>query len=302
MNLEDNLFDLHRLLVSEKWHADPYKKFFTYDPKLRTIHKASVRDRVFYQAVYRALYQVFDPSFIFHSYSSRNFKGTHAGILSLEKYIRKVTKNHTRSAHVLKCDIKKFFDSVDHKILLNLVERKITDSKLLSLINLIIDSFETSTGKGLPLGNVTSQIFSNIYLDELDQFVKHELKAKNYIRYCDDFVIVSGSREYLECCVIKLKEFCKRELILDIHPNKIIFRKTHQGVDFLGYVMLPHRRILRTKTKNRMLRKLNNLKTSFDKGLIAKEYLEQVIQSYIGLLSHCKGENVIQQIEQIFWD
>ena len=272
------------------------------DPKLRKIHKASVRDRVLYQAVYRVLYQIFDPSFIFHSYSSRNSKGIYAGIYSFEKYVGKISKNHTRICHILKCDIRKFFDSIDHNILFNLISKKITDKNLLLLVKQIIYSFEKTYGKGLPLGNVTSQIFSNIYLNELDQYVKHNLKARCYVRYCDDFVIVSESRQYLEFCVEHLKQFCKEKLLLDIHPHKIIFRKAHQGVDFLGYVMLPHRRVLRIKTKNRLLKKLTNLKELFDKKLVGKEYLEQVTQSYLGILSHCKGENIVQQIERIFWD
>ena len=288
--------------MSQNWKPNPYEKFFTYDPEPRIIHKAIVRDRVLYQAVYQVLYQIFDPNFIFHSYSSRNYKGTYAGILSTEKQIRKLTRNYTNRAYILKCDVRKFFNSVDHQILLGLIQKKITDTKLYFLIKLIIYSFETLPGKGLPLGNVTSQIFSNIYLNELDQYVKQSLKVRNYIRYCDDFIIVSSSRNYLEDCVEKIKEFCKKRLLLDLHPNKIIFRTSNQGVDFLGYVILPHRRVLRTKTKNRLLRKLNDLKISFEKGLIKKEYLEQVAQSYLGLLSHCKGENITQQIERIFWD
>src|SRR3989344_1687994 len=116
LNLENNIFELHDMLVSDKWIPNPYKKFLTHDPKLRTIHKASIRDRVLYQAIYQKLYQTFDPTFIFHSYSSRNTKGTHAGIISFEKYIRKVTQNYRKPAHVLKCDVRKFFDSINHNI------------------------------------------------------------------------------------------------------------------------------------------------------------------------------------------
>lgn len=302
ISLENNLFELHDLLISAKWQPDPYKEFSVRDPKLRKIHKASVRDRVLYQAVYRILYQIFDSSFIFHSYSSRNSKGIYAGISSLEKYISKVSKNHTKPCYILKCDIRKFFDSIDHNILFNLISQKIPDKNLSLLIKQIICSFEKTQNKGLPLGNVTSQLFSNIYLNELDQYIKHNLKARCYVRYCDDFVIVSGSKMFLDVCLEKIKIFCKEILLLDIHPNKIILRKAHQGVDFLGYVMLPHRRVLRTKTKNRMLKKLTILKILFDKGLAEKEHLEQMAQSYLGLLSHCKNENIIQQIERIFWD
>jgi retron-type reverse transcriptase len=302
LDLENNLFELHNLLTSGKCKPDSYKEFSVYDPKLRKIHKASVRDRVLHQAVYRALYQIFDSNFIFHSYSSRNSKGIYAGICSFEKYINKVSKKHTQSCFILKCDIRKFFDSIDHNILFNLLSKKIIDKNLLLLLKQIICSFEKIKGKGLPLGNVTSQIFSNIYLNELDQYIKHDLRVKCYVRYCDDFVLVSDSKLFLDVSLEKIKMFCKERLLIDIHPNKIIFRKAHQGIDFLGYVMLPHRRVLRTKTKNRLLKKLTSTKILFDRGLVDKKYIEQVTQSYLGLLSHCKGEDTTQQIERIFWD
>lgn len=290
------------MLTSGKWKPDPYEKFIVCDPKPRTIHKASVRDRVLYQVVYKSLYQVFDQTFIFHSYSSRNLKGIHTGIKYLEKDINKISKNYSRSCFVVKCDIRKFFDSVDHNILFGLISKKIKDGDFLDLVNKVIYSFKKTKGKGLPLGNVTSQIFSNIYLNELDQYVKHKLKIKCYLRYCDDFVIVSDSREYLKFYVEKIKIFCKEKLLLNLHPNKIVFRKAIQGIDFLGYVILPHRKVLRTKTKNRILKKLEKLKKFFDKNLIKKEYLEQVTQSYLGLLSHCKSEKAREQIERIFRD
>lgn len=273
-----------------------------YDPKLRKIHKASVRDRVLHQAVYRALYQIFDPTFISDSYSSRNYKGVHNGIGAVEKFIKKVGKNYTKNCFILKCDIRKFFDSIDHHILLNLISNRVFDPDFLSLITQIIFSFEKTSGKGLPLGNVTSQLFSNVYLNELDQYIKNIIKAKFYARYCDDFVLVSDEGKFFDDCLEKIKIFCKEKLFLDIHPHKIIFRKANQGIDFLGYVLLPHRRVLRTKTKNRLLKKLLKSKELLDKGLVKKEHFEQVMQSYLGILSHCKGENIVQQIERIFWD
>jgi retron-type reverse transcriptase len=207
--LEDNLFFLHRRLVSGEWKPEPYKVFFVQDPKLRRIHKASVADRVLYQAVYQALYPIFDRHFIHDSYASRDLKGTHRGVERFEVFARSVTQNYRRPAFVLKCDIRKFFDSIDHGVLSQLIRHKISDTRFLALLGKIIDSFETTQGRGLPLGNVTSQIFANIYLNELDQFVKHLLKARHYIRYCDDFVILSCDKSRLE------------EIVRYIHlPNK----------------------------------------------------------------------------------
>lgn len=302
LNLENNLFELHNQLVSNKWEPDPYEKFVVYDPKPRIIHKASVRDRVLYQAVYKQLYQIFDKTFIFHSYSSRNFKGIYAGIKSLEESMIKISGNYIKPCHILKCDIRKFFDSVDHNILFRLISHKIMDKEFLYLIKQILFSFEKTKGKGLPLGNVTSQIFSNIYLNELDQYIKHKLKAKYYFRYCDDFVLVSDSKEYLQFCVREIELFCHSILLLDLHAKKIIFRKAINGVDFLGYVLLPYRKVLRTKTKNRMIKKLSKLKNAFGKGLFKRDYLEKVAQSYLGLISHCKSGYIKEQIERVFWD
>lgn len=275
LNLEDNIFYLHKSLTSGAWCPDPYEDFYVHDPKLRRIHKATVRDRVLYQAVYRSLYNVFDPSFIHDVYSSRNNKGTHAGVNRLEVFTRKITRNHTQSAFVLKCDIKKFFDSVDHNILFQLLSKRILDEKLRKLIFQIIDSFHHTENKGLPLGNVTSQLFANVYLNELDQFVKHKLKEKCYIRYCDDFIVLNNSKKNLEKKTEAIRRFLATRLRLNLHPNKIMIRKLHQGVDFLGWVNFPNHRVLRTSTKRRMF-----------KRIISTSKRPEIVQSYLGLLKH----------------
>ncbi len=166
--LEDNIFKLHQELVSKEYVHDPYSDFYICDPKRRHIHKASVRDRVLHQAVFRILYPIFDKHFIFDSYSSRIGKGTHFGVFRLTKAGRKITKNWKYSAYALKCDIKKFFDSIDHEILNNLISKKVYEKETLDFIALLLKTFEKAPGKGLPLGNVTSQLFANVYLNELD--------------------------------------------------------------------------------------------------------------------------------------
>ncbi len=273
LNLEENIFRLHDDIVSGKWKPEPYLEFYVQDPKLRKIHKASVRDRVLYQAIYQKLYPIFDPVFIHDSYSSRDFKGTHKGVERFDEFARKATKNYRNRAFVLKCDIRKFFDSIDHQILLDLTKRRCNEGELFSFLVQIIKSFEHSPGKGLPLGNVTSQICANIYMNELDQFVKHELREKYYIRYCDDFLIINHDENRLKENITKISLFLKTQLYLDLHPKKISIRKISQGIDFLGYVSLPHYQVLRTRTKRRMFRR------------ISKENLS----SYLGMLSHCKS-------------
>ena len=298
LNLEDNIFQLHERLSAGTWESDPYTAFYVQDPKLRRIHKASVRDRVLHQAVYRTLYQIFDESFIHDSYSSRDRKGTHRGVKRFEEFSRKVTANYSRGGFALKCDIRKFFDSIDHSILISLLEQKIPDEKFLDLVLKIIRSFSVSPNKGLPLGNVTSQILANVYMNELDQFMKHGLKAKYYIRYCDDFVILHDSREYLDESIGEMKELLSKRLKLDLHPNKIFFRKIHQGVDFLGYVSLPGYRVLRTRTKNRMIKKIREAHTQYKSKIISLEQFKQILASYAGMLSHCKSRKIKKLIRE----
>lgn len=298
-NLERNLFQLHWELTSGKWKPDPYQDFYICDPKLRHIHKATVRDRVFNQAVFRVLYPIFDRIFIHDSYSCRRKKGTHRGVLRLEEFIKKITKNHTRPAFALKCDIRKFFDNIPHDKLFDLVKKKVLNEKLRGIIKIIIESFQTANGKGLPLGNVTSQLFANIYLNELDQFMKRGIKAKYYVRYCDDFIILDTDESALVKIIPEIEKFLRESLGLNLHPNKVFIRKIRQGIDFLGYVAMPKYRVLRTRTKKRIFRKISVLKNNLDNGLVEKEKLEQVVGSYLGMLTHCNGFKIRKNIEDL---
>jgi len=278
-NLENNLFQLHNELKSKTYQHGDYTSFNVTDPKLRRISKANVKDRVLHHAVFRILYPIFDRSFIFDSYSCRLGKGTHKAVNRIEIFCRKLSRNTTRTIFALKCDIKKFFDSIGHDILLNLIRSRISNDDIW-LISKIIDSFHKIPNIGLPLGNVTSQLFANIYLNELDQFVKHNLKERYYLRYCDDFIVLGGSKEHLSELINKIGYFLANKLGLYLHPDKILVRKYHQGIDFLGYVVLPHHIILRIKTKRRML-----------KRIISKNSA-----SYLGILKHCNGFNLESEI------
>ncbi|MDI6777636.1 MAG: reverse transcriptase domain-containing protein [Patescibacteria group bacterium] len=295
LNLENNLFDLHWELKSRTYRHSNYTAFNVCDPKLRRIHKANVRDRVLHHAVFRILYPIFDKNFIYDSYSCRIEKGTHWAVSRLEKFCRQLSRNNTRNIFALKCDVKKFFDSVDQEILLNLIKKKIQNEDAIWLVEKIISSFKP----GLPLGNVTSQLFANIYLNELDQFVKHKLKEKYYLRYCDDCVILGKSEKHLENLIPQISGFLEEKLKLNLHPNKVILRKYRQGVDFLGYVVLPHHRVLRTKTKRRMLRKIGEKKFLWRQDLISEESFNQSLQSYLGMLKHCRGHNIKKRIGKI---
>src|SRR5690606_13680880 len=184
-----------------------YQAFNISDPKPRNIHKASVRDRLLHHAIYRQLLFVFDKKFIHDSYSCRNFKGTHKALKRFTSFARKSSTNHTKTAWVLKCDIRKFFASIDHQILITILKKHLKDEDTVWLLNQIINSFySTKKGVGLPLGNLTSQLLVNIYMNEFDQFMKHQLKAKYYIRYADDFVVLSSDKNYLENLLPKIQE------------------------------------------------------------------------------------------------
>ncbi len=284
LNLEDNLFQLHSELKNKIYIHSDYTAFYVNDPKLRHIHKASVRDRVLHHAVFRVLNPIFDSHFIHDSYSCRTGKGTHRAVNRLKKFLAQASQNDKRLVYALKCDVKKFFDSIDQNILLEPICRYIHDERTFQLIQQIIGSFEKTPGVGLPLGNVTSQLFANIYLNELDQFVKHQLKIKHYLRYCDDFIILGHNPYALEEKAKQIDNFLQERLKLYLHPNKIIIRKYRQGIDFLGYVILPHHRVLRTKTKLRILKKVN------------EGVNEYSLQSYFGILSHCAGHDIKQKI------
>ena len=300
-NLEDNIFKLHEELISKQYKHGEYTGFFVSDPKLRHIHKANVKDRILHQAIFRILYPIFDKHFIFDSYSSRTEKGTHKGVKRTFVFARKESENWKKRTFVLKCDIKKFFNSINHKILLDLVKKEISCPDTLWLVEIIINSFSTTNTiyvtaemkKGIPLGNVISQLFANIYLNELDQFIKHKLKEKYYIRYCDDFIILNSDEEHLEKSLLLIGSSLKNKLKLELHPQKIEIRKLRQGIDFLGYVILPHYIVLRSKTKRRMLRKLNEkaILIAFS-STISKETFNQSLQSYLGMLKHCKGYKI----------
>jgi len=213
-NLEENTFNLHRELKNKTYKHGSYHDFYITDPKLRHIHKAAVKDRVLHHAVYSVLNPIFEPTFIYDSYSCRKGKGIHKGIYRLEKFLRKISKNNLGSCFVLKCDIKKFFESVNHGVLISIIEKRIKDNDAIWLIKEIIESFNP----GVPIGNLTSQMFANIYLNELDQFVKQKLKIPFYYRYTDDFVIINESKEKLEKWLLEIKNFLFEKLKMELHP------------------------------------------------------------------------------------
>lgn len=276
LNLMDNILSLHYDLVKKTYRHGGYMAFKINDPKPRDIHKANVRDRLVHHAIYRILYPYFDKKFIHDSYSCRNNKGTHKAINRFRYFGRIVSKNNTRTCWVLKCDIKKFFANIDHRILKNILAKYIDDKNTLWLLGQIIDSFNSDQEKdiGLPLGNLTSQLLVNIYMNEFDQFAKRNLKVKYYIRYADDFMILDKDKLYLEKLIEKISQYFEDKLNLKLNLKKIFIKTLNSGVDFLGWVNFFNHRVLRTSTKRRMIKRIN------------KNSKFETIASYLGLLSH----------------
>jgi len=306
INLEKEIFKLHRELKDRTYHHGPYSGFWIRDPKLRRIHKATVRDRVLHHAVFRILNPIFEPTFIANSFSCRIGKGTHKGMRKVAEMIRAKSGNYTRECFALKCDIRKFFDSIDHDILLRILEKKVVDKRMLWLLREIIESFTASRPNlfdrhGVPIGNLTSQIFANIYMNEFDQFIKHALHVKDYARYTDDFVIISNDRKYLEYLLEPIREYLSHTLHIELHPHKILLRECKRGIDFLGYVILPHHIVVRKKTKQRVLRKLRERVAQYRNGNIKEETLWGSLSSYLGVLSHADAYKLTEETLNNFW-
>ena len=306
LNLEKNIFDLYRDLKNGIYKHGPYKGFWIHDPKLRRIHKSTVRDRVLHHAIFSILNSIFEPTFISNSFSCRIGKGTHKGMKKVADMLRIVSKNNTKQCYALKCDIRKFFDSVDHDILIEILDRKIKDEKAMNLLKEIIESFAASKPnlferRGIPIGNLTSQIFANIYMNEFDQFAKHVLKIKYYARYTDDFIVVSIDKVYLENLIAEMQEFLREKLCLELHPRKVTITKHIRGIDFLGYVILPEHIKLRTKTKRKIPKKIKEMVERYKKGKISELTLHSSFQSYLGVLSHANAYKLSQEIQNKFW-
>ncbi len=282
----DNVLILHQDLLTKTYRHGLYHAFKINDPKPRDIHKANVRDRLLHHAIYRILYPYFDQKFIFDSFSCRRDKGTHRAINRFREYGRIISRNYTRTVWVLKCDIRKFFANINHQILKNILGRYIKDEYVVWLLDEIIDSFQANKSKpvGLPLGNLTSQLLVNIYMNEFDHFLKRKLKISHCVRYADDFLILHEKRAYLEGILSQISMFLKTRLELSLHPDKIFIKTLASGVDFLGWIHFSHHRILRSSTKRRMFKNLGRNPTN------------ETVVSYRGLLSYGNAHELERKI------
>ncbi len=258
-DLKQNLNQLRLELIFHSYQPKPLKSFVIKDPKTRIIHKSDFRDRIVHHALCNIIEPIFDKTFIYDSYANRKGKGTLKAIQRFEQFQRKVSKNNTKICYVLKADIKHYFENVNIKILINILKTKIKDEKIIRLIKVILKNY--SKDKGMPLGNLTSQFFANVYLNELDQYIKHTLKVKYYIRYVDDFVILSSSKEELIILKEKINDFLQKQLKLTLHPDKSKIIILKHGVKFLGAKIFYYHKIIPKKNRQKFFRKYNLLKT-----------------------------------------
>lgn len=284
----DNIIHLHNELLNKVYIHGGYHAFNISDPKPRNIHKASVRDRLLHHAIYRVLYPYFDKKFISDSYSCRLNKGTHKAMNRFRDFSYKVSKNNTKQCWVLKCDIRKFFASIDQEILIEILGKHIKDEDIIWLLRRVIESFNSGIeAKGLPLGNLTSQLLVNIYMNKFDYYMKQGLKVKYYIRYADDFVIFHQDKDYLVANVRYIVRYLNNVLKLELHPNKVSIKTLSSGIDFLGWVHFLDHRVLRTSTKRRMMKNVKN-----------EQVKPETIQSYLGLLRYGNTKKLRVAIEK----
>jgi len=294
-DLPHHLNNLHEELISQTYSPKSLQTFILRDPKTRKISKSEFRDRIIHHALCNIIESIFDKTFIEDNCASRINKGSIFALNRFEKFRGKITKNSTSSGYCFKADIKHYFEEINHEILLEILQRKIKCEKTVWLIKQIMQNKIArererdaesllSNSKGMPLGNLTSQFFANIYLNELDQFMKHKLKAKYYIRYVDDFVILHTSKKQLEIWKKEIETFLNEKLKLELHPDKSRIIDLSKGVDFVGFRNFYNYKLLRKRNVNNILRKIN----SYNEGEIS---LDKLFESFEGWSAYAKWSN-----------
>jgi RNA-directed DNA polymerase len=286
-NLKDNLLLLRTELLLHCYSPKPLVNFTIRDPKTRKISKSDFRDRVIHHALCNVIEPIFEKLFIYDSYANRIGKGALKAVERFDYFKRKVSRNNTVSCYVLKADIRKYFDTVHHTVLLNTIKKKIKDPKIIWLILKIVNNCNSSN-KGMPLGNLTSQFFANVYLNELDQFVKHKLKVKYYIRYVDDFVILHQSKDRLEDYRAVINTFLQNNLAIQLHPDKSKIIQLKNKFTFLGFRMFYYHRLLKKQNVKKMKRKSEYLTEMFSNGNL--DY-DSVYDFFEGWLAYAKNAN-----------
>lgn len=334
-NLESNLIELWEDLINGRYRINPSICFINQYPVKREIFAADFRDRVVHHLIYNHISPIFEKQFIYDSYSCRKEKGTLLGIKRLDHFIRSCSENYHQDCYILKLDISGYFMNIDKNILYRKIKKelkrnerkinRINSDFLLILIEKTIFNNPTKNCKvkgkrkdwvglpknkslffskrscGLPIGNLTSQLFSNIYLNDFDWFIKKELDCKFYGRYVDDFFVISKSKEFLKNIIEKISRHLVFKLDLNIHPNKIYLQHFSKGVGFLGSYLKPYRIYIKNKIKtnfNQVINDWNEKALEKDFNFSKEEILDFITKtnSYLGLMSHFKTKRLRQKM------
>lgn len=300
-NLLYNLLKLQEELKFLTYKPKPLKTFILKDPKIRKISKSDFRDRVVHHALCNIIEPIFDKTFIYDSCANRKGKGNLKAIERFYSFIRKVSRNgkinglfndNQVKGYCLKADIKHYFQEVNHEILIKIFKRKIHDENVIWLIEQILANHLVKN-KGMPLGNLTSQFFANVYLSELDYFVKHNLKAKYYVRYVDDFIVLHSSKSQLEEWKRQINEFLNKELKLELHTEKSRLIPLSRGIDFVGFRNFYYFRLLRKRNVRKMLSKIEQ----YINGEIT---IEKILESFQGWQAYAKWANTYKLRKRLF--
>lgn len=273
------------------------QEFILRDPKTRKINRSAFRDRIVHHALCNVIEPIFERKFIFDSYANRRGKGTFKAIERFNYFSREVTKNYSSSAFVLKADIRKYFENVHHPILLSILQKRIPNQKVIWLIKTILSNYQKDKDSvGMPLGNLTSQFFANVYLNELDQFVKHELKAHYYLRYVDDFVILHPFKKQLEQYKEKIEIFLTEHLQLRLHPDKSKIISINNGVEFLGMRIFLHHKLLKKKNLRKFERKLKMFSLSYDRGETDYDQIYEFLEGWCAYAKNADTYNLRSRV------
>ena len=294
-NIRENLLELQKELINHTYSPKPLKTFILRDPKTRKISKSDFRDRIVHHALINIIEPIFDKTFIYDSCANRKGKGNIFAISRFKKFTRKVSRNgkingwfnnNQIKGYCLKADIKHYFQEINLDILLDIIKRIIADEKVIVLIDKILNNNKdiSITRKGMPLGNLTSQFFANVYLNKLDNFVKHKLKARYYLRYVDDFVILHSSRSQLKSWENIINNFLNKQLKIELHQDKSRIISLSKGIDFVGFRNFHHFKLLRKRNIDNM----NSLVEKYKEGIISKEKL---LKSFQGWNAYAKWAN-----------
>jgi len=329
---ELNLLELQAQLQDRSYRPTRSVCFFATRPKLREIFAADFRDRVVHHILVDYLERIWEPVFIHDSLACRKGKGVHAGVKRLQRFLRQATANGTRQAWYLQLDIKNYFMTIDKAVLFRMLASKVADDDVLWLARLLVfhdctedyvlrgnpalperipphkTLFNTPANKGLPIGNLNSQFFANVYLNELDQFVKHELKCRHYLRYCDDFVMLADSPAQLMAWKERIEAFLAERLKLELNPTRQRLAPVSNSIDFLGYIVRRDYLLVRRRVVNHLKEKLRDYEAQlleqtdavrryrFDESMLDR--LHATLSSYLGHFKLANTHNLWQSIWQ----